>query len=283
MKRICRHFGIARWPRRSLKSKQGKLNNAIKTLSAYGSGDPGGSMHGGSMHGGSMLTGASMMSMGLHSGDGDGDGARGQSVHGPLAGGNSGNYAGLVNGHVHHGVFGVNASDPREMNGHSPRGGMNANPPSRGVSGSGFPFQTRDDDGSGSPSAAFRGHSARGGTAFGPGGADPGGGRGGSTRGGNQLLGVKRSVGDEVGARVPHGAPFFDGFAAPPEGKRGASWHGGTAAASALHENAYPSRMEKTSHGANLAFAHMGLGSMAGAGASARVACCLSRCRSRAS
>jgi hypothetical protein len=76
-------------------------------------------------------------------------------------------------------------------------------------------------------------------------------------------------VGDEVGARLPHGAPFFDGFAAPPEGKRGASWHGGTAAASALHENAYPSRMEKTSHGANLAFAHMGLGSMAGAGASA--------------
>ena len=76
LKRICRHFGIARWPRRSLKSKQGKLNNAIKTLSAYGSGDAGGSMHGGSMHGGSMhggsmLTGvtgtthggASMMSM----------------------------------------------------------------------------------------------------------------------------------------------------------------------------------------------------------------------------
>ena len=289
LKRICRHFGIARWPRRSLKSKQGKLNNAIKTLSAYGSGDPGGSMHGGSMHGGSMhggsmLTGitgtthggASMMSVGVHAGDGDGDSARGQSVHGPLAGGNSGNYAGLMNGHVHHGVFGVNASDPREMNGQSPRGAMNGNPSPRGVGGPGFPFPARDDDGPGSPSATFRGHSARGGTALGPGagvsGADPGGGRGGSTRGGNQLLGVKRSVGDEVGARLPHGAPFFDGFAANPEGKRGASWHGGTAAASALHENTYPSRMEKTSHGANLAFAHMGLGSIGGANANASVA-----------
>ena len=46
------------------------------------------------------------------------------------------------------------------------------------------------------------------------------------------------------------------------------SWHGGTAAASALREDAFPSRLEKTSHGANLAFAHMGLGGSHGAGLS---------------
>jgi hypothetical protein len=132
----------------------------------------------------------------------------------------------------------------------------------------------RDDDGPGSPSAAFRGHSSRGGSSFGPGaaaqqaGAEQGvGSRGGSARGGTALLGVKRSVGDVLGARA-----FFDGghhaagFADPPESKRGMSWHGGTTAASALHEDAFPSRMEKTSHGANLAFAHMGLGGSHSAG-----------------
>ena len=293
LKRICRHFGIARWPRRSLKSKQGKLNNAIKTLSAYGSGDPGGSMHGGgSAHGGSMITGitgtthggASMMSMGaphaLH--DGDGDAARGQSVHGPLArAADSGNYAALMHGNnAHHGVFGVggdlNDGTP-PMNAQSLPGGAHA-PPVQKPRGSGFPFPTGD-DAPGSPSAAFRGHSARGGSVFGPGagsgvGADAeGSGRGGSTRDGNQLLGVKRTVGDELGAQ-PHargGSPLFaaSGFALPPEGKRGASWHGGTAAVSALtgDQAAYHSRMEKTSHGANFAFAHMGLGGAHGGAA----------------
>ena len=308
LKRICRHFGIARWPRRSLKSKQGKLNNAIKTLSAYGSGDAGGSMHGGSMHGGSMLTGvtgtthggASMMSMGAPEyvggpeapGDGSGD-ARGQSVHGPLAGG-SGDYAVLMNERVGaRGVFGgvsnnglsgtERAENARAASAASPRAGPPGAGPPRGANpamsprgGSGFPFPTRDDDGQGSPSAAFRGHSARGGSAFGPGaaaqqaGAEQGGGsRGGSARGGTALLGVKRSVGDVLGARA-----FFDGghhaagFADQPGSKRGMSWHGGTAAASALREDAFPSRLEKTSHGANLAFAHMGLGGSHGAGLS---------------
>ena len=286
LKRICRHFGIARWPRRSLKSKQGKLNNAIKTLSAYGSGDPGGSIHGGgSVHGGSMLTGitgtthgaASMMSMGAPQSlrDSDADAARGQSVHGPHAqAGDSGTYAALMRGATHPmGVFGVggdfNDGTP-PANAPSPGGGALApsNPASTLGVGSGFPFPTGDDDGPGSPSAAFRGHSAREGSALGL-GADAD--RGGSTRGGKQLLGVKRSVGDELGARPE--APFFaaGGFALPPEGKRGASWHGGTAAASALAGNqaSYPSRMERTSHGSSLAFAHMGLGGARGGGAGA--------------
>ena len=88
LKRICRHFGISRWPRRSLKSKQGRLQNALKTLSAEGAlppgqfgihasgtymgqpgtsafndgldtDSPGGSMHGGSSYGGSMHGGSS--------------------------------------------------------------------------------------------------------------------------------------------------------------------------------------------------------------------------------
>ena len=85
LKRICRHFGISRWPRRSLKSKQGRLQNALKTLAAdgalppgqfgihasgtymgqegrYGGHDmdsPGGSMHDGSSFGGSIHGGSS--------------------------------------------------------------------------------------------------------------------------------------------------------------------------------------------------------------------------------
>ena len=88
LKRICRHFGISRWPRRSLKSKQGRLQNALKTLSAEGAlppgqfgihasgtymgqpgtsafndgldtDSPGGSMHDGSSFGGSMHGGSS--------------------------------------------------------------------------------------------------------------------------------------------------------------------------------------------------------------------------------
>ena len=160
LKRICRHFGIARWPRRSLKSKQGKLNNAIKTLSAYGSGDAGGSMHGGSMHGGSMLTGvtgtthggASMMSMGAPEYVGGPEapetaaGTReGQSVHGPLAGG-SGDYAVLMNERVGaRGVFGgVSNNGPSGTNAlktrarrarRAPGGGPPARGPARGEPG----------------------------------------------------------------------------------------------------------------------------------------------------
>jgi len=88
LKRICRHFGISRWPRRSLKSKQGRLQNALKTLSAEGAlppgqfgihasgtymgqpgtsafndgvdmDSPGGSMHDGSSFGGSIHGGSS--------------------------------------------------------------------------------------------------------------------------------------------------------------------------------------------------------------------------------
>ena len=152
----------------------------------------------------------------------------------------------------------------------APRGGPPGAGPPRGANpamsprgGSGFPFLTRDDDGPGVAVRSVPGAQRAGGfPAFGPGaaaqqaGAEQGGGsRGGSARGGTALLGVKRSVGDVLGARA-----FFDGghhaagFADQPGSKRGMSWHGGTAVASALREDAFPSRLEKTSHGANLAF-----------------------------
>ena len=295
LKRICRHFGIARWPRRSLKSKQGKLNNALKTLSAYGGNDPGGSMHGpgGSIHGGSMMTGltgtttgtgngnASMMSLGApNMGGCDGTGldhpnvhndpwdaqGRGQSVHGPLAGvQGSGNFGAMMADHF------VVPAPGQPM----PMGSIqNPNSNSRGDSvhggsyhgGTEFPFPTHsDDDRSGSPNNPnVRGQSARGGGAFN--GSDYGGSsRGASTRGGNQLLGMKRQVGDPL---LNGTGTFFQGngnlggFAAPPDGKRGASWHGGTAAAAAMNDEQYQGRMEKTSHGGNFAFAHMSLGNM---------------------
>ena len=340
LKRICRHFGISRWPRRSLKSKQGKLHNALKTLSAYGGNEPGGSMHGGSMMTG--LTGttvgtsahgdASLMSLGGDrdgdgSGDGDGNGNgngggndpwdaggganhRGQSVHGPLAGAvGSGEYFPFTtfrrliayttdisffqSGNFNSGMADafavpIGANGPGQLGAPRPSGSRGGGglicsggshhvcPAGRSCSCTpGASPQPRSPHGAGQ--ALVRGKSARGGTVFGGDrGGDYGGGgssRGNSTRGGNQLLGMKRGVGD-----VPQGGggignhngsgsngglfnPGNGGFSAPPDGKRGASWHGGTAAAAAMNDDhGYQGRMEKTSHGGNFAFAHMGLG-----------------------
>ena len=92
LKRICRRYGITRWPRRSLKSKQGKLQQALKSLyTADGAAAPGERSQGGgdsSAHGGG---GASAMSLGTRDSfmtdpASGGDGANDASVHGPNGG-----------------------------------------------------------------------------------------------------------------------------------------------------------------------------------------------------
>jgi len=111
LKRICRHFGIARWPRRTLVSKQGKLHNALKTLSAEGSLG---------FHDGSMLSGGgsgSMMSLGATGTEGTvdvGDAfAAGGSVHGPLRAFSGGFGSGAPGaGGAHQGGPGVAAPGP---------------------------------------------------------------------------------------------------------------------------------------------------------------------------
>ena len=261
LKRICRHFGIARWPRRSLKSKQGKLHNALKTLTAEGnfvpgsqwppgiaspSGvvnvggyDAGGSMHGGSMmdasqRGGSMMTG-SMMSVGQAE---DVDPyAAGGSVHGPPRGvgafpqGLPGGFPVAVAGSVH-------GSDGSGASAHTMARGLSAN-----------------------GAAAFQGDgSGRGGMHFFPGagssqhGSQHGSSRGASAHGGASLAGFKRQMGDTAGPWGGVGATFD--FPSMPDSKRGASWHGSDAARDAMTGGRVTSRMEKTSHG-NFAFAQM--------------------------
>ena len=255
LKRICRHFGIARWPRRSLKSKQGKLHNALKTLSAEGNFGPGsqwppgiasptgvvgvggydagGSVRGGSMMdasqgGGSMVTG-SMMSIGQPE---DADPyAAGGSVHGPIRQmgvfpqGHPGTFPVAVAGSVH-------GSDGS---------GASANTMARGLSAHG--------------AAAFQGDgSGRGGTHFFQGaGSQRASSQGASTHGGASLAGFKRQMGDSAGPWGGAGAVMD--IPSMPDSKRGASWHGSDAARDAL-TGKQTSRMEKTSHG-NFAFAQM--------------------------
>ena len=195
LKRICRHFGIARWPRRSLKSKQGRLQSALKTLSAEtggvlsgGTGDQWGNQEGsvhsgrfmgddagtsgrnGSVYAGSLMQDDSFM------GPGSGPGSANPSMNGPP--GAHGGYLGGVNG---------------GMNG----GGVNGHP-------------------------VIRGSSAHGGFAM------NGGHERGSVKGGNAFTGMKRAPQDERdnpwGSQ--HGATRFRDDAAMMT-QRGSTWHGG--------------------------------------------------------
>ena len=144
LKRICRHFGIARWPRRSLKSKQGRLQSALKTLSAEtggvlsGGGDQWnqeGSVHGGmfddggtSQRGGSGYAGSLM-----HEGSflGSGLGSANPSMNGPpgamgYMGMNGGNP--VIRGSSAHGGYPMGGGRGGSMNGANQFSGLKRAP-----------------------------------------------------------------------------------------------------------------------------------------------------------
>ena len=145
LKRICRHFGIARWPRRSLKSKQGRLQSALKTLSAEtggvlsgGGGDQWnqeGSVHGGMFDdGGTSQRGGSGYAGSLMHDDsflGSGPGSANPSMNGPpgamgymgMNGGKPG-----IRGSSAHGGYPMGGGRGGSMNGANQFSGMKRAP-----------------------------------------------------------------------------------------------------------------------------------------------------------
>jgi hypothetical protein len=226
LKRICRRYGITRWPRRSLKSKQGKLQQALKSLyTADGAAAPGERSQGGgdsSAHGGG---GASAMSLGTRDSfmtdpESGGDGANDASVHGPNGGVGWGLGGSLPPG-------GLSPLTRHDSITSSPLSGRAPWPPVGGIAG-------------GSTLSGLKRALA----------ADQnpwGGGDGGMPRPGNA-----------------GGWPGGDGGGIG-KFQRGFSWHGGDVARRALHNQAAETetREERTLHG-EFAFAQFGGGNANG-------------------
>jgi hypothetical protein len=225
LKRICRRYGITRWPRRSLKSKQGKLQQVLKSLYT-GDGAAEASPQGGgdaSLARASGGGGESAMSLGTRDSfmtdpTSGGDGANDASVHGPSGGGGWGVGVG---GSLPHGG-GLSPLTRHDSITSSPLSGRPACPPVGGLAG---------------------GHNLSGLKRALAADQNPWGGGGvGMPRPGN-AGGRPGGDGDGVGV-----GKFQRGF----------SWHGGDVARRALHNDA-ETRGEWTLHG-ELTFAQLGGG-----------------------